>query len=138
MFVAQERLRRNPKSIFLHKERPAMGEHTERVPVRSSIVLATLRRGVPLQTLFDMQEGKKFVPEGTVRVTVTPAQKALLDLINHPNAPDYSQFLKEVHELGTYYPEKDLVNLTASLHVHWLQEAIAAIAEEHFTNSKQA
>ena len=143
MFVEQQRLRRNPKSTFLQ-----IGSVPRYLPQRSQIKpkgctpildrCCNPKGRFRIQTLFEMQQEKKFVPGDAVRITVTPAQKALLDLLSHPNAPDYSQFLKEVHELGTYYPEKDLVNLTASLHVHWLQQAIAAIAEEHFTNSKQA
>lgn len=139
MFVEQERFRRNPKSIlFTIRNRPLWVSNSERIasPILDRSCSPTA--GVPHTKLFDMQEGKNFVTKDAECVPVTPAQKALLELLSHPNAPDYSEFLKEIHELGTYYPDKDLVNLQASLHVHWLQEAVAAIASEHFTNSKYA
>ncbi len=91
-----------------------------------------------LQKLFDMQEERKFVT-GNKNVSVTPAQLELLELLNHVNAADYAHHVKQVHELGTYYvKEKDLVDLSASLHVHWLYDAIYAIAQENSINSKTA
>jgi hypothetical protein len=85
-----------------------------------------------------MQQGKNFVT-GNKDVSVTPAQFELLELLNHVNAADFAHHVKEVHELGTYFVrEKDMVNLSASLHVHWLYDAIYAIAQENSINSKTA
>ena len=67
----------------------------------------------------------------TNNVSLTPAQLQLLELVDHLNAADFAEALKEVHELGTYYVnEKDLVNLSASRQVHWLYDAVFAIALE--------
>jgi len=75
----------------------------------------------------------------TFNVSVTAAQFALLELLRHPDAPDYAESLKEVHELGTYYVNsKDLVNLSASRQVHWLYDAVYAIAIEEFNQPKTA
>ena len=68
---------------------------------------------------------------GIKNVSLTPAQLRLLDLVDHLNAADFAEALKEVHELGTYYvSSKDLVNLSASRQVHWLYDAVFAIALE--------
>ena len=70
--------------------------------------------------------------ENRVSAELTPAQVKLLELVDHLNAADIAEALKEVHELGTYYPDKDLVNLQASRQVHWLYDAIFALAMEAY------
>ena len=66
-------------------------------------------------------------------IQLSPAQLRLLDLLNHLNALDFANALKEVHELGTYFPNKDLVNLSASHQVQQLIDAVYAIEIERLT-----
>lgn len=63
--------------------------------------------------------------------SLTPAQLNLLQYLDHLNAAEIAEALKEVHELGTYYPDKDLVNLSASRQVHWLYDLVFALAAEY-------
>ncbi len=63
---------------------------------------------------------------------LSPAQLKLLELLNSNNCADYARYLKEVHELGTYFVSSpDLVDLSASLHVHHLFDAIFDLALEN-------
>ena len=61
---------------------------------------------------------------------LTPAQKELLDLLNHKEVHDFYASLKVVHYLGTYYVGNDIVDLSASRYVHDLLDALQKIAKE--------
>jgi hypothetical protein len=140
MFVEQERFRRNPKSIlFTIRNCPLWVSNSERFASPILDRSCNSKAGSSdLQKLFDMQEERNFVT-GNKDVSVTPAQFELLELLNHVNAADFAHHVKEVHELGTYFvTSNDLVNLSASLHVHWLYDAIDAIAQEQSINLKSA
>ena len=86
-----------------------------------------------------MSQENNFVAQDMDHIPVTPAQKRLIDLLNEREAAFYAKWLKEVHQLGTYFvSEKDLVNLEASLYTFWLYEAIIEIAVEFNSNLKQS
>ena len=70
-------------------------------------------------------------------IQLSPAQLRLFDLLNHLNALDFANALKEVHELGTYFPNKDLVNLSASHQVQQLIDAVYAIEIERLTQKRR-
>lgn len=138
MFVEQERFRRNPKSYLFTIREALWVSILERFASPILDRSCNPKGSLAYKQLFDMQEERNFVT-GNKNVSVTPAQLELLELLNHVNAADFAHHVKQVHELGTYYvKEKDLVDLSASLHVHWLYDAIYAIAQENSINSKTA
>ena len=64
-------------------------------------------------------------------IQVTSAQKELLSLLEHKEAPDYYESLKMVHYLATYCVAHEMVELSASRIVHNLMDAIHKIVIEH-------
>jgi len=138
MFVKSKQLKRNLKLFIYNKELLAMGSNRESVVLPVFDCLDNPKAAAPRTKLFSMSKKTDFVT-GNKDVSVTPAQFELLELLNHVNAADFAHHVKEVHELGTYFvTSKDLVNLSASLHVHWLYDAIYAIAQEQSINLKSA
>ncbi len=141
MFVNDRTIEEKSKiNLFTIRNRPLWVSNSERLasPILDRSV-SPKASGSAYKKLFDMTEERNFVPEDRITVTVTPAQLKLLELLDHTNAADFAHHVKEVHELGTYFvTSKDLVNLSASLHVHWLYEAIYAIAQEQSINLKSA
>jgi hypothetical protein len=115
-----------------------MNSNCESVVLPVFDCLDNSKAAAPRTKLFSMSKKTDFVT-GNKNVSVTPAQFELLELLNHVNAADFAHHVKEVHELGTYFvTSNDLVNLSASLHVHWLYDAIYAIAQEQSIHLKSA
>lgn len=81
-----------------------------------------------------MTQEKK--PTGASRVTVTPAQHKLLEFCNHQEANALAQDVKSIHDLGTYFTDRDMVNLDSSYHVRELYELLAEIGREEQSNCK--
>lgn len=64
-------------------------------------------------------------------VSLTPAQKELLRLLEHKEASDYFDSLKKVHYLATYYVSTEIVELSASRYVHDLLDVVYKIVLEN-------
>lgn len=137
MFVKSKRFGRNPKTNFIYdKELPAMGSKSERLVLPFSERLDNPKVGnSAYKNFFQMSKEKTIVAEGTVCIQVTPAQQKLLKLISHVEAEDYFTSLKQVHYLGTYCVDKDMVELWQNGYVHNLLDAIQEIKQEHFVNN---
>ena len=134
MFVSSKRFGRNPKTNFIYdKELLIMGNKSERLVLPFSERLDNPKVGFSAYKHFSiMSKEKNFVTEGTVCIQVTPAQQKLLKLISHVEAEDYFTSLKNVHYLGTYCVDKDMVELWQNGYVHSLLDAIQEIKQEHF------
>jgi hypothetical protein len=65
---------------------------------------------------------------------LTPAQKELLELLEHKEAEDYFESLKTVHYLATYCVGNEMVELSASRDVHDLLDVIQKISIENNKN----
>lgn len=79
-----------------------------------------------------MQQENDFVMPSSTPVSITPAQQNLLTLLSHPNAQDFAAYLQTVQRLATFFvKDTELVDLTASLHVLYLQDALQELAKEH-------
>lgn len=139
MFVSSESLGAIQNYLFFNDKELPKGSNSERL-VSQFLELSDNPKGNSAYKLFStMSEEKKIVAVDTECVQVTPAQKKLLKLITHVEAEDYFTSLKQVHYLGTYCVDKDMVELWQHGYVHHLLDAIQEIKQEHIiTNLKTA
>lgn len=136
MFVMTKRFRRNPKTIFIYnKELLTMGSKSERLVLPFLERLVNPKVVTPRTKIFSMTKKNDFVTKDTVCIQVTPAQHQLLQLITHQEAEDYFNSLKQVHYLGTYCVNKDMVDLWQHGYVHKLLDALQELKQEHLINS---
>ncbi len=134
MFVSHECFRRDPKLHFNDKSLP-MGSIPERYVSPFLERSCNPKGSGAYKNFFDMHGEKNFVTQDTVWVQVTPAQQKLLSLLSHLEAEDYYNSLKQVHYLGTYCVDKDMLELWQNGYVHNLLDAIQEIKQEHFINN---
>ena len=136
MFVSDKSLGEIQKLYFFNdKELPAMGSKSERLVLQFLELLSNPTAVTPHTNIFSMDKKNNFVTKDTVCVQVTPAQQKLLKLISHVEAEDYFTSLKQVHYLGTYCVDKDMIELWQNGYVHDLLDAIQEIKQEHFINN---
>ena len=139
MFVSTQKLRRNPKLYFFNDKSLPTGSISERdvTPVLNCWVNPIGQRRI--QTFFEMTQKKEFVSGNAVCVTVTPAQKALLQLISG-NAQDLALYLKDAQERATYLCDFEITpqQLRGDYHLLSLQEAIQNLASESLTKNLSA
>jgi len=135
MFVSTESLGAIQKLHFFNDKELPKGSNSERLVSQFLELSVNPKGNSAYKLIFDMTEENNFVTGNTVCVTVTPAQQKLLKLISHPEAEDYFNSLKNVHYLGTYCVDKDMVQLWQNGYVHSLLDAIQEIKQEHFINN---
>ena len=97
-------------NFFNNKELPK-GNKSERLVYLTLQLYDNPKGNSAYKNIFDMSYENKFVTDNTICVKVTPAQQKLLKLISHVEAEDYFTSLKNVHYLGTYCVDSDMVEL---------------------------
>ena len=132
MFTSHKQLRTQSETTFFNDKTMPTGSMSERLTLPVLDCLCSPKGVVAYKYIFLMHKEKEFVT-GTTCVQVTPAQKALLDLFHKQELPDLFKALKHVHECGTYFTDKDFVNLFASYQVSLIIEALSDLILE--TNS---
>lgn len=139
MFAEHKQFKRNLKLFFYNKELLAMGSNNESVVLPVLDCLCNPKAVTPHTNIFSMHKKNQFVSGNAVCVTVTPAQKALLQLISG-NAQDLALYLKDAQERATYLCDFEITpqQLRGDYHLLSLQEAIQTLASESLTKNISA
>lgn len=138
MFTSHKQFKRDLKLKFNDKELPVMGSNDESVVLPVLDCLCSPKAVTPHTIIFSMHKKNKIVTVNAIRVTVTPAQNSLLQLITG-NAKDLAIYLKSAQERATYLcvfgvsPDQ----LMGDYNLLSLYEAILKVANEPLMNQSK-
>lgn len=131
MFTSSTRVKEKSETLFFYDKSLPMGSISERGVSQFLNCVDNPKGSDAYKKLFAMSTEKNFVAANAVRVTVTPAQKALLEFCNHQDAKALAKEVRYVHDQGTYFVPLDQVHQDSSYTVRTLQDLLTAIAVEN-------
>ena len=134
MFVSNQQLRTQSETTFFNDKALPTGNISERDDTPVQDCWFNPKGNAAYKYFFLMNQEKEFVT-GAKSVQVTPAQKALLDLLDRHNVGEFNYQLTVVLELATYFVDDDLVNRKASYTTLQLSHALADLAAEFIASS---